>query len=113
VDDDLGVVGREPPRGGDAEHRFQLDSRVQVSSLSRGLITGAATFLGGSVHALPFLIGDVHTALAIAYAVVAVELCAIAWVRKRYLKVSLTGSLVQVTAGGAVVAVVGVLVGQA
>ncbi len=83
------------------------------SSLPRGLITGAATFVGGSVHALPFLIGDVNTALAIAYGVVAVELCAIAWVRKRYLKVSLSGSLVQVTAGGVIVAVVGVLVGQA
>jgi VIT1/CCC1 family predicted Fe2+/Mn2+ transporter len=83
------------------------------SSLSRGLITGFATFLGGTMHALPFLIGDIHTALAIAYAVVAVELCVIAWVRKRYLKVSLSGSLIQVTAGGAVVAVVGVMVGQA
>lgn len=83
------------------------------NSLTRGLITGAATFLGGSMHALPFLIGNIHTALALAYAVVAVELCVIAWVRKRYLKVSLSGSLVQVTAGGAVVAVVGVLVGQA
>jgi hypothetical protein len=41
---------------------------------------------------------------------VAVELCAIAWVRKRYLRVSLSGSLVEVTAGGAGVAVVGVLV---
>src|ERR671918_2262728 len=49
------------------------------SSLARGLITGFATFAGGSMHALPFLIGDVHKALAIAYAVVAVELVAIAW----------------------------------
>jgi hypothetical protein len=45
--------------------------------------------------------------------VVAVELLAIAWVRKRYLRVSLAGSLVQVTFGGALMAVVGVLVGQA
>src|SRR5205809_5776228 len=27
------------------------------SSLSRGVITGGATFLGGTFHALPFLIG--------------------------------------------------------
>src|SRR3954469_25509714 len=27
---------------------------------ARGVITGAATFLGGSMHALPFLISDVH-----------------------------------------------------
>jgi erythrin-vacuolar iron transport family protein len=83
------------------------------SSLARGLITGFATFVGGSVHALPFLISDLGTALPIAYAVVATELCAIAWVRKRYLRVSLTGSLIQVTAGGAAVAVVGVVLGQA
>src|SRR5215468_10385272 len=36
------------------------------SSLSRGLITGGATFLGGSFHALPFLISDLHTALLVA-----------------------------------------------
>jgi erythrin-vacuolar iron transport family protein len=83
------------------------------SSLARGLITGVATFVGGSAHALPFLISDVQTALPIAYGVVAVELCAIAWVRKRYQRVSLSRSLLQVTLGGAIVAVVGVLVGQA
>jgi erythrin-vacuolar iron transport family protein len=71
------------------------------SSLARGPITGIAIFVGGSAHALPVLISDVQTALPIAYAVVAVELCAIAWVRKRYLRVSLSGSPVQVTAGGA------------
>jgi erythrin-vacuolar iron transport family protein len=83
------------------------------SSLARGLITGVATFVGGSAHALPFLISDVQTALAVAYAVVATELCAIAWVRKRYQRVSLSRSLIQVTAGGATVAAVGVLLGQA
>src|ERR671930_512909 len=70
----------------------------------RGTITGAATFLGGTFHALPFLIGDVQTALKLAYAIVAVELVAIALVRKRYLQVSLHRSLIQVTLGGGVVA---------
>jgi erythrin-vacuolar iron transport family protein len=83
------------------------------SSLARGLITGLATFVGGSMHALPFLIGDVDRALAIAYAVVAVELVAIAWIRRRFLQVSLTRSLVQVTVGGAIVAAVGVIIGSA
>ena len=83
------------------------------SSLARGLITGVATFVGGTLHALPFLISDVNRALPIAYAVVAVELLTIAWVRKRYLRVSLPRSLVQVTLGGALVACVGVLVGNA
>ena len=83
------------------------------SSLARGLITGCATFVGGTMHALPFLIKDVHKALPIAYAVVAVELVAIAFVRKRYLKVPLTQSLVQVTMAGAIVAGVGIAVGHA
>src|SRR5918996_1412379 len=82
------------------------------SSLSRGLITGGATFVGGTLHALPFLIDDVDKALAIAYVVVGFELMAIAVIRKRYLQVSLTQSLIQVTLGGAVVAAVGVLVGH-
>src|SRR5213596_629122 len=82
-------------------------------SLQRGLITGTATFVGGTMHALPFLIGDVSKALAVAYVVVACELVVIALVRKRFLKVSLTSSLVQVTMGGAIVAAVGVGVGHA
>lgn len=82
------------------------------ASTLRGLITGGATFLGGTFHALPFLIPDVGLALAVAYVVVAFELVAIAFVRKRYLRVSLTRSLVQVTLGGAIVSVVGILVGH-
>ena len=83
------------------------------TSLSRGIITGGGTFIGGMFHALPFLIDDVSTALAIAYAIVAVELFAIAWIRKRYLHVSLRSSLIQVTLGGAFVALTGFLVGHA
>jgi VIT1/CCC1 family predicted Fe2+/Mn2+ transporter len=83
------------------------------SAVARGTITGVATFLGGSAHALPFLIQDTDQALMLAYAVVSVELVAIAWVRKRYLRVSLTHSLLQVTVAGLIVAAVGVAVGQA
>src|ERR671931_625317 len=36
-------------------------------STVRGVITGLATFGGGSFHALPFLINDVNQALAVAY----------------------------------------------
>ena len=82
------------------------------SSLVRGLVTGIATFIGGSLHSLPFLINDVHTALPVAYAVVAVELVAIAWIRKRFQKVSLRASLIQVTLGGALVAFVGYAIGH-
>ncbi|MFL5819080.1 MAG: VIT1/CCC1 transporter family protein [Solirubrobacteraceae bacterium] len=83
------------------------------NAVIRGVITGMATFVGGSLHALPFLISDVNQALPIAYAVVGTELVVIAWIRRRYLSVSLTRSLIQVTLGGAVVAAVGVLVGHA
>jgi VIT1/CCC1 family predicted Fe2+/Mn2+ transporter len=83
------------------------------TSLTRGLITGGATFVGGTVHALPFLLSDLSTALTLAYIVVAFELVLIAIVRKRYLRVSMASSLVQVTIGGAIVVIVGVLVGHA
>ena len=82
------------------------------TSLARGLITGGATFVGGTMHALPFLIDDVNKALALAYVIVTFELMAIAVIRKRFLQVSLAQSLIQVTLGGAVVAAVGVIVGH-
>src|SRR3954452_7606192 len=82
-------------------------------AVARGLITGVATFVGGSAHALPFLIHDVHTALSVAYPVVAAELLVIAWVRKRFQQVSLHQSLIQVTIGGVAIAAVGFLVGHA
>jgi erythrin-vacuolar iron transport family protein len=81
-------------------------------SLPRGLITGGATFIGGTMHSLPFLINQRSTALTVAYIVVAIELLAIAFVRKHYLHVSLPQSLVQVTLGGVLVAGVGVAIGQ-
>src|SRR4051812_40415288 len=77
----------------------------------RGLITGLATFVGGTAHALPFLIHDVNRALTVAYIVVSTELLVIAWIRRRWLDVSLARSLVQVTLGGATVAAVGVVIG--
>ena len=83
------------------------------SAVTRGIITGAATFVGGFAHALPFLISDVGTALAVAYPVVGAELMLIAWIRKRFQQVSLRVSLIQVTLGGALVAAVGFIVGHA
>jgi VIT1/CCC1 family predicted Fe2+/Mn2+ transporter len=82
-------------------------------SVTRGLITGVATFVGGVAHALPFLISDVDSALRIAYPVVGAELLLIAWIRKRYQQVSLRQSLIQVTLGGALVAGVGIALGHA
>jgi hypothetical protein len=45
--------------------------------------------------------------------VVAIELLAIAWIRRRFMAIPLATSLVQVTLGGIVVAAVGVAVGHA
>src|SRR5919205_1045560 len=82
------------------------------SSIVRGFVTGLATFVGGSLHSLPFLVQNVHTALPIAYTVVAFELVAIAVIRKRFQRVSLRNSLIQVTLGGALVAFVGYAIGH-
>jgi VIT1/CCC1 family predicted Fe2+/Mn2+ transporter len=81
--------------------------------LVRGALTGMATFVGGTFHALPFLISDTQTALKLAYVVVAKELVTIARVRRRYLQVPLHRSLIQVTMGGFVVAGLGALIGHA
>jgi VIT1/CCC1 family predicted Fe2+/Mn2+ transporter len=83
------------------------------TSFTRGVITGAATFVGGTMHSLPFLIHDVHKALPVAYVVVAVELITIALVRKRFLQASLPQSLLQVTVAGVIVAGVGIALGHA
>ena len=82
------------------------------SAVVRGAITGAATAFGGVFHSLPFIIHDVHTALAVAGGVVAIELVTIAWVRYRFLHVSLRNSLLMVTLGGAIVVGIGVVIGS-
>src|SRR3954465_8374081 len=83
------------------------------TSLVRGLITGLATFVGGTGHPLPFLIDNGDHALVLAYIVVSIELLVIAFIRRRFMDVSLARSLIQVTLGGAVVAAVGVILGSA
>ncbi len=69
----------------------------------RGSITGGMTFLGGSLHTLPFLVPNLHLALLIAYIVVAVELVAIAAIRYRFLGTRWWLSILQVVGGGALV----------
>ncbi len=81
------------------------------SAVVSGSITGGMTALGGLFHTLPFLIPNVHTALVVAGCVVAVELFAIAWVRKRFLGVSMRSSLLIVTVGGVISLAIGVGLG--
>src|SRR5262245_4945199 len=78
---------------------------------SRGAITGIGTFVGGILHTLPFLIPDYHTAVVTAAVVVAFELIGLAALRWRYFETSFVTSLLHVSLAGAVIAVVGVLVG--
>jgi hypothetical protein len=71
------------------------------------------TTIGGTFHSLPFLIGNVHSALAVAGIVVAIELVTISLIRKRFMAVSLRTSLLQVALGGALIVAAGVLLGNA
>src|SRR5438445_2431477 len=82
------------------------------SAVVRGAITGGMTTLGGIFHTLPFVISDVHRALLVAGCVVAVELFTIAWIRNRFLHVSMRSSLLVVTVGGAIVLAIGVAIGS-
>ncbi len=79
----------------------------------RGGIVGLATFFGGILHTLPFLIPNMDVALYLAYAIVALELVAIGYIRFHYFKLSFWLSLAQVIFGGALVLAAGILIGSA
>ena len=81
--------------------------------LLRGAITGIATFVGGILHTLPFLLPQVGLALYLAFGVVGVELLAISFIRYRYFRMSFLVSSLQVVLGGALVFASGVLIGSA
>jgi erythrin-vacuolar iron transport family protein len=81
------------------------------SAVVRGSITGAMTVLGSIFHTLPFLISEVKRALIVAGIVVAIELFAIAWIRFRFLNVSMRSSLLIVTVGGVISLAIGVGLG--
>src|SRR5271166_5491460 len=82
------------------------------SAVVRGSITGGMTALGGLFHTLPFIISNVHTALLVAGCVVAVELFTIAWIRKRFLEVSMRSSLLLVAVGGLIALAIGIALGS-
>lgn len=83
------------------------------SPIVRGAITGGMTFLGGSLHTLPFLVQNLHIALLIAYVVVAVELVLIAVIRYRFFGTKWWLSMVQVVGGGALVFTAALIFGNA
>jgi erythrin-vacuolar iron transport family protein len=79
----------------------------------RGSITGVATFIGGILHTLPFLIPHVNLALCVAFGVVGFELLAISFIRYRYFEMGFLMSAMQVILGGALVFASGILIGSA
>ncbi len=79
----------------------------------RGIITGVATFVGGILHTLPFLMAEVEVALYIAFGVVGVELLVISFIRYRYFQMSFLISALQVILGGALVFTAGIIIGSA
>jgi erythrin-vacuolar iron transport family protein len=79
---------------------------------ARGSITGVATFIGGILHTLPFLIPHLGLALTLAYMVVGVELIAIAMIRYCYFRLNFWLSILQVIVGGGLVFLAGVLIGK-
>ena len=78
----------------------------------RGTITGGGTFLGGILHSLPFLIPNYHVAVVAAAIVVAFELVMLAVIRWKFFQTGFVRSLVAVSIGGAVIAVLGALIGS-
>ena len=110
-----GVIGVGSEGAALAKARALLIAMKRIgrgSAVVRGAITGGMTTLGGIFHTLPFIISNVHKALLVAGIVVAIELFAIAWVRKRFLDVSMRSSLLVVTVGGAIAVAIGVGVGS-
>jgi erythrin-vacuolar iron transport family protein len=78
----------------------------------RGAVCGAMTALGGLGHALPYLIPDFYVATSLAFAVVAVELATISWIRTHYMDTPFLQAAFQVVVGGALVFAVGILIGN-
>src|SRR5438105_2313506 len=80
--------------------------------LSRGLVCGLMTALGGLGHTLPYLISNINLATTVAVGVVLVELGVIAWIRHRFMDTPLAAAVFQVVIGGLLVFLTGILIGS-
>jgi rubrerythrin len=78
----------------------------------RGAVTGAMTAIGGLGHTLPYLIPHFWTATSVAFAVVAIELAVISYIRHRFMDTPLLAAAFQVVVGGVLVFAVGILIGS-
>ncbi len=81
------------------------------SPLKRGIASGVMTAVGGLGHALPYLIPEFWTATVLAFAIVFVELWAIAYIQNRYMETPFWRSVFQVVLGGALVLAAGIFIG--
>ncbi|SFK11563.1 iron exporter MbfA [Celeribacter neptunius] len=81
------------------------------SPVKRGFASGIMTMVGGLGHALPYLIPDFWTATFIAFAVVFIELWAIAWIQNKYMETPFLRAAFQVVLGGVLVFAAGALIG--
>ncbi len=82
------------------------------SPVKRGFASGIMTMLGGLGHALPYLIPHFWAATAIAFAIVFVELWAIAWIQNRYMETPFLRAAFQIVLGGSLVLAAGILIGN-
>jgi rubrerythrin len=80
--------------------------------LIRGVVCGLMTALGGLGHSLPYLIPDFNVATTVAFAVVAVELGVISYIRHYYMDTPLLSAIFQVGVGGVLVFLTGILIGS-
>ncbi len=78
----------------------------------RGAVCGAMTALGGLGHALPYLIPHFYIATSLAFAIVAVELVVISWIRTHYMDTPFLQAVFQVVVGGVLVFAVGIIIGS-
>lgn len=83
------------------------------SPVTRGVVTGVMTTLGGLGHALPYLIPHFWLATGVAVAVVVVELWVIAFIQNRYMHTPFWRAALQVVVGGALVFAAGIIIGSA
>jgi erythrin-vacuolar iron transport family protein len=65
---------------------------------------------GGIGHTLPFLIAQFRVAVLVALAVVVTELAVIGYIGHRYMDTPLVSAALQVSLGGALVFVAGILI---
>ena len=79
----------------------------------RGLASGVMTTVGGLGHALPYLIPSFYMATVVAIVLVAVELCAISWIRWKYMDTPFLRAAFQIVVGGVLVFLTGILIGSA